>query len=75
MPIPVPVTGQTHPQPAAKYESQQAAASRWNVSVDVIRRLIAGGKITGYRLNNRIIRVEREEVDACFRRIPTGTER
>lgn len=50
---------------------QEAAADRWDVSVDTIRRLIAAGKITGYRLNGRIIRVDLAEVDACFRQIPT----
>lgn len=54
-----------------KYVSQDAAAERWDVSVDTIRRLIATGKITGYRLNNRIIRVDLTEVDAAFRQIPT----
>jgi len=51
--------------------SQETAAARWNVSVDTIRRLIASGKITGYRLNRRIIRVDLGEVDACFKPIPT----
>lgn len=51
--------------------SQEAAAARWDVSVDTIRRLIAAGKITGYRLNGRIIRVDVAEVDACFRPIPS----
>lgn len=41
------------------------------MSVDTIRRLISAGKITGYRLNSRIIRVDQDEVDACFRQIPT----
>jgi excisionase family DNA binding protein len=50
---------------------QEAAADRWDVSVDTIRRLIAAGKITGYRLNGRIIRVDVTEVDACFRQIQT----
>lgn len=50
---------------------QEAAAERWDVSVETIRRMIARGEITGYRLNNRIIRVSVEEVDACFRPIPT----
>lgn len=49
-----------------------AAADRWDVSVDTIRRLISAGKITGYRLNSRIIRVDQDEVDACFREIPTA---
>lgn len=50
---------------------QEVAADRWDVSVDTIRRLIAAGKLTGYRLNNRIIRVDQAEVDACFHPIPT----
>ena len=58
--------------PEAHYVSQQDAAERWGVSVDTIRRLIAAGKITGYRLNNRIVRVDVAEVDAAFRPIPVG---
>ena len=59
------------PEPVARYISQQEAAERWSVSVDVVRRLISAGKVTGYRLNNRIIRVDVAEVDAAFRPIPT----
>lgn len=55
----------------AKFVSQELAAERWGVSVDTIRRLVARGKITGYRLNNRIIRVDLAEVDAAFKPIPT----
>lgn len=54
-----------------RFVSQDAAAERWDVSVDTIRRMIASGKITGYRLNGRIIRVDLAEVDAAFRPIPT----
>ncbi len=57
-----------------RFISQEAAAERWDVSVDTIRRLISRGNLTGYRLNNRIIRVAVEEVDACFRPIPTVTK-
>lgn len=54
-----------------QFISQETAAERWDVSVDTIRRLIRAGKITGYRLNGRIIRVDVAEVDAAFRPIPT----
>jgi len=54
-----------------KKESLPSAAARWDVSVDTIRRLISAGKVTGYRLNGRTIRVDPSEVDACFRRMPT----
>lgn len=59
-------------QPATKFISQPEAAARWNVSVDTIRRLIAAGKVTGYRLNNRVIRVDVSEIDAAFKPIPTA---
>lgn len=46
-----------------RLESLQDAADRLGVSVSTIRRLIADGKLTGYRLGNRILRVNPEEVD------------
>lgn len=54
-----------------EYINPAEAAARWSVSVDTIRRMIASGKITGYRLNNRIIRVNVDEVDSAFKVIPT----
>ena len=60
---------------ARRFVSQQDAADRWGVSVDTIRRLIASGKVTGRRLNSRIVRVDLAEVDACFRPIPTAKAR
>lgn len=54
-----------------RFISQEVAAERWAVSVSTIRRLISDGKLTGHRLNGRIIRVDLAEVDACFRPIPT----
>ena len=53
-----------------QFASQDAAAHRWDVSVDTIRRLISAGKLTGYRLNGRVIRVDLAEVDTCFKPIP-----
>ena len=57
---------------AQRFVSQEDAAARWGVSVDTIRRLIRTGKIAGYRLNGRIIRVDVAEVDAAFKPIPTS---
>lgn len=58
-------------KPQPKFVTQEIAAHRWSVSVDTIRRLIASGKVTGYRLNGRVIRVSLNEVDAAFKTIPT----
>jgi len=59
-------------QPTTSFVALDTAAERWDVSTDTIRRLISTGKITGYRLNGRIIRVDLAEVDAAFRPIPTA---
>ena len=59
------------PHDGRHFIRQEDAAERWSVSIDTIRKLIAEGKVTGYRLNNRIIRVDVTEVDAAFRVIPT----
>ncbi|MHA6511997.1 helix-turn-helix domain-containing protein [Tessaracoccus sp. Z1128] len=67
----MPRTKTTTPPESRRFIRQETAAERWDVSVDTIRRLIRSGKITGYRLNNRIIRVDVAEVDAAFRLIPT----
>lgn len=68
-------TTQNETTDAHRYVTQDTAAERWDVSVDTIRRLIRTGKIAGYRLNGRIIRVDLAEVDACFRPIPTAKAR
>jgi len=54
------------PSKALRLESLQDAADRLGVSVDTIRRLISDGKVTGYRLGRRILRVCPEEVDQAF---------
>lgn len=59
-------------EPQRRFIRQEVAAERWDVSVDTIRRMIAKGQIRGYRLNNRIIRVDMDEVDAAFRLIPSA---
>lgn len=51
------------PTRALRLESLQDAADRLDVSVSTIRRLIADGKLTGYRLGNRILRINPEELD------------
>ena len=55
-----------------RFITQEAGAERWDVSVDTVRRLISSGKLTGYRLNGRIIRIDQDELDACFKVIPTA---
>lgn len=52
----------------------QDAADAYAISVDTLRRRIAGGELTGYRMGRRVLRVDLAEVDALFRPIPTVTK-
>jgi|RhiMethySRZTD1v2_1073278.scaffolds.fasta_scaffold485912_2 excisionase family DNA binding protein len=49
--------------------SMREAMSRYHVSRDTIRRRIADGSITAYRLGPKLIRIDRAEADALLRRI------
>ncbi|MGP5249618.1 helix-turn-helix transcriptional regulator [Corynebacterium variabile] len=51
-----------------RYETMQSAAERTGLSVKSIRRRIAEGHLTAYRLGQRVIRVDPSEVDAMFTR-------
>ncbi len=44
-----------------------------NVSSRTIRRYIAEGKLTGYRIGDTLIRVDMHEVEALARPIPAAT--
>lgn len=57
------------PQP--EFITQVEAAQLLACSVDTIRRRIAQGRLTGYRLGGRVIRVDRSEVLSLARPIPT----
>ena len=61
------------PEPARRYASQTAAAKYFGCSVRTLRRHIAAGDITAYRLpGGRLILVDLNEVDAALRPIPTA---
>jgi excisionase family DNA binding protein len=55
-----------------QYESLAAAAERLAVHERTIRRMIARGEITGYRLGGHLIRVDPAELDAAMQPVPTG---
>jgi excisionase family DNA binding protein len=48
-----------------------AAAEQYGVSVKTLRRRIASGHLTAYRLGSRIIVGDLDELDALFTPIPT----
>ena len=59
------------PALARKYATIEAEAERLAVNPRTIRRLIARGQLTGYRLGDRLLRVDPAEVDSLMRPIPT----
>ncbi len=55
--------------------SQAEAADYSSVTVKTIRRYVAAGRLTGYRLGDRLIRIDLDELEAMFSPIPTGRPR
>jgi excisionase family DNA binding protein len=52
--------------------SVTAAAADLNVSVRSIRRWISEGKLPGYRIGTKTVRVDQYDVDQLARLIPTA---
>jgi len=51
------------------------AAERYGVSTRTIRRWIAAGILTGYRVGPTLIRLDAAEVEALARQIPAAGRR
>lgn len=58
--------------PARRFASIADAATYANVSSKTIRRYISTGRLVGYRVGPRLVKVELSEVDALMRPIPTA---
>lgn len=58
--------------PARRWASLSLGAEYIGVSEKTLRRLIAGGQITGYRIGKRLLRVDLNELDALASPIPTA---
>lgn len=57
---------------ARRLASVADAAAYADVSDRTIRRYIAAGRLTGYRVGPRLVKIDLEEVDALVRPIPTA---
>ncbi len=53
------------------FVSPATAAVHLGVSTKTLRRYIASGRLTAYRVGNKIIRLDLEEVDGLLHPIPT----
>lgn len=66
----------TSPSPALRerraYVSLAQASEHVGVSERTIRRWIADGRLAGYRVGPRLLRVDRAELEALFSAIPTA---
>jgi excisionase family DNA binding protein len=58
--------------PPRKFVTLEAEAERLAISQRTLRRMIARGELTAYRVGGRLIRLDRGEVDSLVRKIPTG---
>ena len=56
-----------------RWASLTLGAEHIGVSDKTMRRMIAAGRITGYRVGPRLIRVDLNELDAMLRPIPAAT--
>jgi excisionase family DNA binding protein len=54
-----------------EYLTLPIAADRLNCHVKTIRRLIASGHLTGYRIGRKMVRVDATELDQLAVPIPT----
>lgn len=52
------------------YVSLATAANRTGLSERTLRRYIAAGRLTGYRVGPRLVRLDVDEVDSLMRPIP-----
>lgn len=52
------------------------AANRLGVAPRTVRRMVARGQLTGYRIGDtRLLRLDPKDVDECLRAIPTAAAR
>lgn len=59
------------PRPETAFASIKRAAEYAGVSDKTVRRWISRGQIDGFRVGERLIRVDLRQVDGLMRQIPT----
>lgn len=61
---------------ARRFSSVQDAATMLGCSIETVRRMIARGEITAYRVGKRLLRVDLDEIADAMTVVPTaGTPR
>jgi hypothetical protein len=59
-------------KPARRLVGLAVAAKHADVSIRTLRRYIGQGRLTGYRVGPRLLKVDLNEVDQLARPIPTA---
>jgi excisionase family DNA binding protein len=59
------------PGPRRRMLSMAAVAEQFDVSERTIRRWIAAGQLSAYRIGTRTVRLDAAEVDAIVHKVPT----
>lgn len=67
-------TRRATPAPQKRLRSLNAAAEYLAVTPRTVRVYIADGRLTGYRVGTKHVRVDMNEVENLITVIPTGTE-
>jgi excisionase family DNA binding protein len=62
---------QTQAAEFARWISLDEAAKRCSVDTTTVRRWIAAGELTGYKVGPKLLRVNAADVDALFIALPT----
>ena len=55
-----------HSVPQRRYAKLKEAADYLDLTERTVRQMIADGRLTGYRLGDRVVRVDLNEVDAAM---------
>lgn len=55
-----------------RFASISDAAEYANISTKTVRRYIADGRLIGYRVGPRLVRVDLDDLYALMKRIPTA---
>lgn len=58
--------------PARRFASLEDGANYLDLSPRTLRRMIASGDLTGYRIGTRVLRVDLDELETMLRPIPTA---
>lgn len=70
-PMVIPVRRHARPKAKRRLAGITEAADYANVSARTVRRYVADGRLTGFRVGPKLVKVDLDELDRIIRPIPT----